>query len=390
MDEKMTLFNERFLRYKTVMECGKPDKLPVCVGVGDWVAKYSGYTIQEIFYNIEKCDEAVNNILSELPIDIFGGGPTLWWPPMFDAMGSKLYKFPGIGLDENSTFQYVEEEHMKVEDYDDFIKNPTEWLATNFLPRISKEFENPGSYRATVALIKSSVAFAMFGNVLGGIMGKWIKNHSVVPQVAGITKAPFDTLGDALRSLKGIMLDIHKRPEKVIAACEAIVPHNIKSAFASGGANLQFPCLVPLHRGAYPFLSPKNWDKFYWPTLKETIEGLWKLGKRVLFFAEGDWTPYLERISELPEQSIIFMIDTTDAKKAKKILGGKFCLQGGVPTTLLTYGTKESIKEYVKKVIEELAIDGGFILSAGGVLMGDAKKENIIAMIEAANEYGKY
>ena len=84
------------------------------------------------------------------------------------------------------------------------------------------------------------------------------------------------------------MLDIHKRPEKVIAACEAIVPHNIKSAFASGGDNLQFPCLVPLHRGAYPFLSPKNWDKFYWPTLKETIEGLWKLGKRVLFFAEGD------------------------------------------------------------------------------------------------------
>ncbi len=108
------------------------------------------------------------------------------------------------------------------------------------------------------------------------------------------------------------------------------------------------------------------------------------------FYAEGDWTPYLEKIAELPEKSIVFQIDLTDAKKAKEILGGKFCLMGGVPTTLLTYGTPESVKEHVKRTIDELAGDGGFILNPGGVVMGDAKKENIIAMVEAAREYGVY
>ncbi|SFG54298.1 Uroporphyrinogen decarboxylase (URO-D) [Desulfotomaculum arcticum] len=390
MNEKEKLYRERLERYTTAMNCGKPDKVPVSFGIGEWVVKHKDKTLQEVFYDLDLSNNIVSELLPDLDVDIFGGGPCLWWPPMFDAMGSKLYKFPGIGLEENSTFQYNEEEYMKPEDYDDFIANPTEWLVTNFLPRISTEFSDPGSYRATVALIKGSAAFAMQGGLMGAAWEKWTKEHGVVGQGAGFTKAPFDTLGDALRSMKGILLDLRRRPEKVLAACDAITPHNINQGVAGPGADTRFPCFAPLHRGAYPFLNPYQWDTFYWPSLKATIEGLWAQGKRMFFFAEGDWTPYLEKIAELPEKSIIFDIDTTDAKKAKEILGGRFCLQGGVPTTLLTYGTPQEVKEHVKRVIDELAVDGGFILAAGGVIMGDAKKENILAMAEAAREYGVY
>lgn len=390
MNEKEKLYQERLERYTIAMECGKPDKVPICLGIGEWVVKYTDTNLQEVFYDLNKSNSIVDEMLSDFDVDIFGGGPCLWSPPMFDAMGSKLYKFPGIGLDENSTFQYNEEEYMKAEDYDDFIANPTEWLATNFLPRISDEFAEPGSYRATVALIKSAAAFAMQAGTMAAAWEKWTREHGVVGQGTGFTKAPFDTLGDALRSMKGILLDLRRRPEKVLAACEAITPHNIKQGVSGPGADKRFPCIAPLHRGAYPFLNPHQWEKYYWPSLKATIEGLWAQGKRMLFFAEGDWTPYLEKIAELPEKSIIFQIDNTDAKKAKEILGGRFCLQGGVPTTLLTYGTPEEVKEHVKRTIDELACDGGFILNPGGVVMGDAKKENIYAMIEAAREYGVY
>lgn len=390
MNDKAKLYQERLNRYMVAMDCGKPDKVPIALAISEWAVKYTNYSLQEVFYDPEKNNKIVDDLLADFDVDIFGGGPTLWWPPMFDAMGSKLYKFPGIGVEENTTFQYNEEEHMKPEDYDDFIANPTEWLVKNFLPRISTEFAEPGSYRATVALIKSSAAFAMALGNSGAAFAKWTQEHGMVGQWTGFTKAPFDTLGDALRAMKGILLDLRRRPDKVIAACEAIVPHNIGSGFAGPGADLRFPCFCPLHRGAYPFLNPEQWDKFYWPTLKAVIEGLWANGKRMFFFAEGDWTPYLEKISELPEKSIIFDIDNTDPKKAKEILGGKFCLQGGIPTTLLTYGTPEKVKEHVKRVIDELGRDGGFILAPGGVVMGDAKKENIMAVIEAAREYGVY
>lgn len=309
---------------------------------------------------------------------------------MFDAMGSKLYKFPGIYLEETSTFQYVEEEYMKPEDYDAFIANPTEWLATKYLPTINEEFAEPESYRATVALIKSAAAYAMSGDMMGKAWEKWTKEYGFVPSSSGFTKAPFDTLGDALRGMKGILLDLRRRPDKVLAACDAIVPHNIAYAMIGARGDTTLPCIAPLHRGAYPFLSLQQWEKFYWPSLKAVIEGLWAQGKRMTFFAEGDWTPYLEKIAELPDKSIVFIIDTTDAKKAKEVLGGRFCLYGGVSTTLLTYGTPEQVKECVKRLIGELACDGGYILAPGGVVMGDAKKENLFAMIEAGRKYGVY
>jgi hypothetical protein len=390
MNEKARLFEERLNRYTIAMDCGKPDRVPIALSIGDWVVKYTDNTFQQVFYDLNLNNKIVDELLPELDIDIFGGGPTLWWPPMFDALGSKLYKFPGMGLEENVTFQYVEEEYMKAEDYDDFIANPTEWLATKFLPRISSELEDLGSYRAMVALIKGAAAFAIWNGQVEAAWRQWIGNHGIVTQYTGMTKAPFDTLGDALRAMKGILLDLRRRPEKVAQACEAIVPHNIQCGVSGGGADKRFPCFAPLHRGAYPFLNPHQWENYYWPTLKAVIEGLWAQGKRMYFYAEGDWTPYLEKIAELPEKSIVFQIDLTDAKKAKEILGGKFCLMGGVPTTLLTYGTPESVKEHVKRTIDELAGDGGFILNPGGVVMGDAKKENIIAMVEAAREYGVY
>jgi hypothetical protein len=39
--------------------------------------------------------------------------------------------------------------------------------------------------------------------------------------LGGFTKAPFDVLGDTLRGTKGIMLDIYRRPEKMLAAMDA-------------------------------------------------------------------------------------------------------------------------------------------------------------------------
>ncbi|PRR73309.1 hypothetical protein MHOCP_19330 [Moorella humiferrea] len=390
MSDKEKLYQERFARYTTALDCGKPDKVPVVFPIGEWFVKYTDTNMQEIYYDVDKSTAIISDLIKDLDFDTMFGSPNLWWPPMFDAIGCKLYKFPGIYFEENSGFQYIEEEYMKAEDYDEFIANPTYWLATKYLPRICGEFSEPGSYRASVALVKGAAAFAMHNDKMARASEKWAKEYAVVPATSGMTKAPFDTLGDALRGTKGILVDLRRRPDKVVAACEAIVPHNIAYAMITAAGDTTFPCFAPLHKGAYPFLSPAFWEKYYWPTWKAVIEGLWSMRKRTFFFAEGDWTPYLEKIAELPDKSIVFCIDLTDAKKAKAVLGGRFCLYGGVPTTLLTYGTPQEVKDCVKKAIDELAGDGGFILAAGGVVMSDAKRENIMAMLEAAREYGVY
>lgn len=88
MADMEKVYQEKFDRYMTAMDCGKPDKVPIRFGVGEWIAKYKDCTLQEIFYDINKATKITNETLAELDIDILKGGPTAWYPQMFDAMGS--------------------------------------------------------------------------------------------------------------------------------------------------------------------------------------------------------------------------------------------------------------------------------------------------------------
>jgi hypothetical protein len=388
--DKERIYREKLNRYLAVMDCGKPDRVPIRLFLSEFTAKHAGYTLQEVYYQMDKNLDAVNKLLDDYDVDLTVTAPSLWWASQHDAVGARYLKYAGRELDVNMQFQYVEGEYMFPEDYDAFIADPTRWILSTYLPRLHKEFAEPGSYRANLALIKGSMAMALQTGQNQQAGAGWATQYATPPAFTGMTKAPFDTLGDTLRGLKGVMKDMHRIPDKLKAAVEMLVPHNIFYGMATAGGDTQLPLFIPLHRGSYPFLNPRQWDEYYWPTLKAVIEGLWSQGKRTLFYAEGNWTPYLEKIAQLPEKSIIFHVDMTDMAQAHKILGGRFCLSGNVPNTLLAYGKPAEVRDYCKRLIEQYARDGGFIMDASAVIQWDAKEENIRALIEATREYGVY
>lgn len=385
-----TLYNERLTRYLTAMEGKKPDKVPIRLQLSEFMAKYAGLELQEVYYDLEKNIEAVDKILTDFDVDVTMGGPSLWWGTLHDAVGAKYLKFAGRQLTSNQQFQFVEQEYMIPEDYDEFIENPTQWILEKFLPRIHSEFSEPGSFRANLALIKGAAGMVMVDNRNQQASAHWAKDYGMPVSVSGMVKAPFDTLGDTLRGLKGIMKDLRKRPDKVLAALEVLVPHNIYYGLATSGGDSVLPAFLPLHRGSYPFLNPYEWETFYWPPLKKVIEGLWAQGKRTMFYAEGNWTPYLERIAELPKSSIVFHVDQTNISKAKEILGNRFCISGNVPNSLMAYGSSEQVSEYVKRLLYDYAADGGFIMDTAGIMQTDVKVENVIALIETTRQFGVY
>jgi uroporphyrinogen-III decarboxylase len=183
-------------------------------------------------------------------------------------------------------------------------------------------------------------------------------------------------------------VDIHRRPEKVLAACEALMPHMMFNALVGADPEKKVPIAIWLHRGCVPFLSPDAFERFHWPTLKQVIEEIWAQGHQILFYAEGNWNGNLKYIAELPEKSIIFQVDRTDILEAHKAFGDKFCLSGGIPNDLLAFGTPDEVRACCKKVIDGVARDGGYIMDAGAIMQDDAKVENVKAMTEFTLEYG--
>jgi uroporphyrinogen-III decarboxylase len=205
----------------------------------------------------------------------------------------------------------------------------------------------------------------------------------------GASKAPFDILGDTLRGTREVIIDMYRRPEKVIAACERLVPVAIDWALKRPGGIATPVVFLPLHKGADGFMNDEQFHTFYWPTLRAVLLGLIEEGCIPILFAEGRYGSRLEAIMDLPKGRTIWYFDQTDMAKAKKTIGQVACIEGNVPLSLIYAGTPEDTAAYVRNLIEVAGEGGGYILNMGAVT-DDGKDENLRAMIDTALEYGRY
>jgi uroporphyrinogen-III decarboxylase len=136
-------------------------------------------------------------------------------------------------------------------------------------------------------------------------------------------------------------------------------------------------------------MSLKQFETFYWPTLRKVVLGLIEAGIMVTLFAEGRYASRLEVVNDFPKGWVLWHFDQTDMRKAKKILGATCCIMGNVPSSLIATAEPEAVKQYCRELIDTCAPGGGYIL-AGGCSTTEAKEANLRAMMQAAEAYGRY
>jgi uroporphyrinogen-III decarboxylase len=185
------------------------------------------------------------------------------------------------------------------------------------------------------------------------------------------------------------MLDMYRRPEKVIKACEHILPFMIEMAVNGYKVSGNPRVFIPIHKGLDGFMSLEQFKKFFWPTLRELMVALIKEGLNPCPLWEGDCTSRLDIIKDIPEGKACYAFEATDMIKAKEVLGGKVCIRGNVPLSILVTGTPDDVRRYCKNLIDTVGRDGGYIMDSSTGL-DDAKPENVKAMFEATREHGVY
>lgn len=392
------LYEQRLNRYVTAMRNEKPDRVPIRFFAEEFAGLYAGYSNFLTACDYEKAFEATYVCARDFGWDAAFTNLMVNWMGLANSIGWKGIGFPGVDVDVDSVSQWTEPNDelsafMKADEYDLFIEDPTVYLANVWLPRFTKHIQPAGApvtYAHNLALINGSLNFWKYIMAFGTWAQKFRNEIGVVPAAAGTLKAPLDILGDKLRGYTNFAFDLMERRDKVAAACEALMPHLCASALGGADPDHYVPVTIWMHRGCVPFVSHDIFNRMYWPTLKPIIEEIWAQGHQTLFYAEGNWDAHLEKFAELPHGSIIYHVDRGDVMKAKKVLGDKFCISGGFPNQLLAFGTPQEVKARVKKILAEVASDGGYIMDAGALVMNDAKVENVRALTEATLEYGVY
>jgi hypothetical protein len=389
-DEIRKKYEERLARYQATIALRVADRIPISAGSNYFAEIYAGATKQEFIYNSEQWIASDTKFVHDFPeVDNLRSGRL--WAPVVEAVGWNLYKLPGRELSSHVPFQFVERERMKSDEYPQLIKNPGEFIFEKFLPRTFDEFKERGSMRSYIAFLKAGMAAVMLGERVRNRIQHLEKELGMPLPMAGSVTSPFDYLADGLRGLTGIMLDIFRQPDKIKEACDALVPHIVNVALTSADPLRRYPIHMPLHRGCRPFLSPKQFDEFYWPSLMKTMMLLIDAGYTIRPYLEGDWGPNWHHYRELPKGKLILDIDSPgDIFKAKEELGDWQCIAGGVPNSTLILGTPDDVRKWVRLLCEKVGRDGGYIINGGNGISYDTKPENYRAMIDAVLEYGRY
>jgi uroporphyrinogen-III decarboxylase len=399
-------------RLVDIYDLREPDRVPVNIPTGNLPLKMFGVTPYDVMYNPAKALEACAKFNAKYSKDLETTASP-WAIPgrVLDLMEYKLYAYPGHGLakDSNTTWQFVEGEYMTADEYDDLIRDPSDFWIRKYLPRAFGFLEPIRTFQPFTDITENvhiskfmplalPEVQAMLQRMIN--IGKAFQEAqesqkqggtNTVVGISGVTfaKAPFDILGDTLRGTTNIMKDMFRRPDKLLKALDIVADFQIGTILNSPNIEKLTLVTYPLHKGADGWMSKQQWDTFYWPSLKKVMDAFINEGLIQSMFAEGSFNTRLEFIDQFPKGSVIWYFDRTDIFKAKQILGKKYCLQGNVPSSLLVTGNPGDVKGYCRKLIQEVGKGGGFLLCAGST-PEYPKLENLYAMMEAVNEYGWY
>ena len=409
------LFQERSKRVEDAIQLKVPDRVPVAPNFGFFYAKYAGITPEEAHYDYEKWKAAIKKTVVDFQPDMYVSPRMILLAPgpVLDMVDFRQIKWPGHGVSSNHSFQFVEEEYMKPNEYDAFLEDPSDYIIRTYLPRVYGTLEplkmlpplrsmmvGYAAVHLTAALARPEVASAIETLSKAGAESlRWRSiMDSVHEELAGIgfpscaqsiAVAPYDVIGDFLRGTRGVMLDMYRRPDKLIEAIEKVLPMQLQAGVFIAKRSGNPRVFIPLHKGADGFMSLEQFKTFYWPTLKRLITGLIDEGLTPWVFIEADYTSRLETIRDIPEGKAIYHFELTDIFRAKEVLGDVVCIRGGVPSALLCISTPQEVRDCCKKLIDVAGRGGGFIMDACSVI-DDAKPENIKSMIDFTKEYGVY
>lgn len=405
-------YDERLKRVQDAIMLKQPDRVPVVPVFEMFAANYGGITVQEAMNDFDKMNKAWKKTIVDFAPDAYIN-PIFAYPSRsLEALDYQLLKLPGRDLAPSATYQFVEKEYMRADEYDAFLDDPTDYLIRCYYPRVFKalepftalaplhdalwlgmlgvisSFSHPGLDKAFSALTTAGQEMLEWFVALGKFDAE-MKELGFPCFNGAATFAPFDQIGDTMRGTRGVMLDIYRQPDKLLKAIEKITPWTldmgINGAKATGNPYVWFF----LHKGIDNFLSDDQFKEFYWPSLREVIVGLVDAGLTPCVYSEGRYDTRLEVLSDVPKGKVLYHFEAVDMKRAKEVLGDVACISGNVPLALLAHGSVQEVKDYCKFLIDVVGEGGGFIMDSDAAI-DEAKVENVRAMIDFTKEYGVY
>ena len=412
--EAASTYQRNVQRFVDALELRKlPDRVPTLLNCTFMPANLYGVTPYDMMYDAEVLTSTVKRFLVDYETDYYFTPAIIGSGQVFETLDLKQLAWPGHGVSKESGYQYIEGEYMADEDYQALIADPSDFWLRRYLPRACGALEPlsrippwtdlweivlvagqmipfgaPDVQAALRALLKAGSEALSWAEHIGRFDAE-VMGMGFVSSAGSLSKAPFDIVADTLRGTRAVMLDLRRRPELLLEAIARLTPLAIRQGVDGANRTGNPIVFMPLHKGADGFMSDEQFRRFYWPTLRDVVVGLVAEGCIPFLFCEGGYDTRLEYLAELPPGTTFCLFDRTDMVRAKEVLGGKVCIGGNVPASLILTGTPDDVRGHCRDLIDQVAPGGGYVM-AFGTAMDEGKPDTVRAMVQFTKEYGVY
>ena len=190
----------------------------------------------------------------------------------------------------------------------------------------------------------------------------------------------------ALRGRERALLDLIERPafvraimdmqaEAMIRRAEKLLPTGIDALYISDPS------------ASASLISPRHFEQFCLPPYQKFCQHFRDSGIPIYLHICGRSGPILEMMAETGVDAIepLDPLGGVSVADAKRRVGDRVALMGGVNTLLLSDGTEEQVRaEAIKKCQEGGPY--GYILAAGDMVPADTPVANLQAMVDVATQ----
>jgi uroporphyrinogen decarboxylase len=138
-------------------------------------------------------------------------------------------------------------------------------------------------------------------------------------------------------------------------------------------------------------MSLPMWEEFIKPHHVRLNRLIHEFGVRVIYHSDGavmEAVPGLIDMGIDVLQALQFDAAGMDPVALKRLYGNRLCFEGGVSVQrTLPFGTADEVRAEVRRLIEVLGRDGGYILGPAHAIQAGTPPENILALFDTAREY---
>ena len=201
---------------------------------------------------------------------------------------------------------------------------------------------------------------------------------------------PFDTAGSIVGQVN-LFTWVMTHPNLIKELMEKISDFFIKNIEVRHQIFKPIGCDLALYDDLPGFLSREQFLEFEFPYVKRIYDSYCAKDSIRTFHCDGPLTHVVDLMPEMGVNVLLSFDPTADIGYFKQKIGDKVCLKGNInPIELIRFGKPEDIKKEVKRELDLAKKNGGYVMCTGGELGGGTPDENIWALIEATEEYGKY